>query len=326
MKRFLLIAIVYFAVAVVFVCVARPNGLEALQNAWNGTLGLAPVFGRLALMLLAVGVVVARLTHSQTVKSILSGVVMAFVATLAFQSGFNLIKTSMPLVVPFYGDVALAQWDAALHGGHDPWAFTHWIAGYLPMEWVIPVYLHVWMWPALCLPVIVAALDPDRQRAGRALVLYVMAWVLIGNILALAGMSAGPVFYDRIYGGDRFGELTRVIAATPVMSSYFGPIQDLLWAAYSEGRQFIGSGISAFPSVHVSVAMVGALYLWEHSRALGSLGVAFVAVILFLSIYSGYHYALDGYVSIAVIWGAWALMRRQARGLRPDCVPKGQLA
>jgi len=146
----------------------------------------------------------------------------------------------------------------------------------------------------------------------RTMVLYGFGWVVIGNVLALAGMSAGPVFYDRIYGGDRFADLATAIAATPRLADYFGLIQDDLWLAYAKQEQMIGSGISAFPSVHVAIAMVTALYMWERSRILGLLGAGFVAVILFLSIYSGYHYALDGYVSIAVIWGAWAVMRKRA--------------
>ena len=323
MKRFLIVATAYFAMAVVIVLVTRPNGGATLLAAWEGSIGLAPVFGRIMFILAATGALIAWKSKDRSVRSVILGAVMAFFATLMFQSGFTLIKTSIPFVVPFYADVALAEWDAVLHGGNDPWVFTHWIASFLPMEWVIPVYLHVWVWPAVCLPVVIAALDSDQARVVRFLALYVMSWILIGNVLAAMGMSAGPVFYDRIHDGDRFAALTAAIEGTPIIDTYFGAAQDYLWSAYSDNQQSVGAGISAFPSVHVSVSMVAALYLWERSKWLGLIGVAFVTVILFLSIYSGYHYALDGYVSIAVMWGAWALIRRRQTRLRPVSTSTG---
>lgn len=326
MKRFLMVAIAYFAMAVVIVMITRPNGGETLIAAWKGSIGLAPVFGRIMIILATTGALIAWKSKDRSIRSVVLGALMAFFATLLFQSGFTLIKTSMPFVVPFYADVALAEWDAVFHGGHDPWVFTHWIAGFLPMEWVIPVYLHVWVWPAVCLPVVITALDSDQSRVLRFLALYVMSWVLIGNLLAVLGMSAGPVFYDRIHDGDRFAALTSAIAATPIIDTYFGAAQDYLWGAYSDNQQSVGAGISAFPSVHVSVSMVGALYLWERSKWLGLIGAAFVTVILFLSIYSGYHYALDGYFSIALMWGSWALIRRSQTGWHHVSVPQAQIA
>jgi len=326
MIRFLMAAIAYFLLAVGVVMLTRENGIATLVASWQGTLELAPVFGRIAGILALLGVIITILVRGRSMGAMIAAVVMAFIATLFFQSGFMLIKTSLPYVTPFHADVALAEWDNVLHGGHDPWVWTHAVAGYLPMEWLTPIYLHVWVFPAICLPVIMAAIDVDKGRVMRTMILYGIAWVLIGNIIALAGLSAGPVFYDRIYGGERFADLTAAMAATPEISSYFELIQDDLWMAYTTSEQAIGSGISAFPSVHVSVAMVGALYLWERSRLLGVIGAAFVAVILFLSVYSGYHYALDGYFSIAVIWGVWAFMSRRAAKEHAVPMPDGELA
>lgn len=330
MKHYLILAIVYFCIAVAIVMITRENGAMALQTAWSKTATLVPVFGRIVVMFIAAGVIATVLTRVGSLRAVITSVLMAFVATLFFHSGFTLIKTSMPYITPFYADVALAQWDNLLHGGVDPWVFTHAMAEYLPMEWLIPFYLHIWVWPAICLPVIIAATDQDSGRRARTMVLYGMAWVLIGNVVALAGMSGGPVYFDRLYGGDRFGDLTAAIAQTPAISGYFGLIQDDLWMAFVTSEQSIGSGISAFPSVHLSIAMVAALYLWERAWLLGVIGAGFVLVILFLSIYSGYHYALDGYVSIAIMWSAWAMMRRWARvGMHepaPIPLPAGQLA
>ena len=82
-----------------------------------------------------------------------------------------------------------------------------------------------------------------------------------------------------------------------------------LWNVYVDHGQAFGSGISAFPSVHVAMAVVTSLYLAERSRWLAPVGIAFVAIILFMSVYSGFHYAIDGYASILVVATAYGLER-----------------
>ncbi len=91
-----------------------------------------------------------------------------------------------------------------------------------------------------------------------------------------------------------------------------GDIQSYLWTSYEARALLFGSGISAFPSVHLGIATLTALYLFERQRYLLLPGIAFVAVILFLSVYSGYHYAIDGYFSIVAVIGLWLGLRRRA--------------
>jgi len=38
-----------------------------------------------------------------------------------FYASFVVLKNTLPLIMPFYADPALAAFDAALHGGVDPW-------------------------------------------------------------------------------------------------------------------------------------------------------------------------------------------------------------
>jgi membrane-associated phospholipid phosphatase len=158
--------------------------------------------------------------------------------------------------------------------------------------------------------VILSVADENTERKARFLVLYLFCWLVIGNVLAILGASVGPVFYDALEGGTRFAGLHAALAQSGVTQGPVGQIQAFLWQSYAERGMAIGSGISAFPSVHVGVATLTALYLAERSRWLAPIGVAFVATILFLSVYTGYHYALDGYVSVLLVTGAWALLRR----------------
>ena len=75
-----------------------------------------------------------------------------------------------------------------------------------------------------------------------------------------------------------------------------------------------GTGISAMPSLHVAIATLCALFAWRCGPRAGMLMSVYAAIIFLASIHLGWHYAIDGYVSIVstvLLWGAvgWALRR-----------------
>ncbi len=86
--------------------------------------------------------------------------------------------------------------------------------------------------------------------------------------------------------------------------------QAYLWSNHQAGTSALGTGISAFPSMHVALAMVNALFLREINRSAGHAAFAYVGLVLFSSVYLGWHYAIDGYVSILIVLALHALMRR----------------
>lgn len=97
-------------------------------------------------------------------------------------------------------------------------------------------------------------------------------------------------------------------------------LQQTLWLNYSSGDRSIVSGISAMPSMHVSIATLMALGTWQLSRKLGMLMTIYAVIIMIGSVHLGWHYAVDGYVSaigtIAIWYGTgWALRRM---GLHDD--------
>jgi len=237
---------------------------------------------------------------------------LALPAAIALSTGYMLIKNALPYMTPYFADAALADLDAWLHLGTAPWRLTHALAGgVVPVGLLETVYITLWSFPAMTLPIILALTDRDAARMRRILILYAAAWVLIGNVLALAGLSVGPVYYDRLLGGARFADLAAALQQGGVTTSSFGIIQERLWEVYRQSSVVIGSGISAFPSVHVAVATVTVIYLAERSRRWLIPGVPFLALILFTSVYTGYHYAIDGYASILVILALWWALRRR---------------
>jgi hypothetical protein len=239
-------------------------------------------------------------------------VLLALAGVIAIQIGFAFLKNAIPLLVPYYADPGLARLDAWLHGGADPWIAAHrWISGFDVRPWLV-IYLDVWTIPAMILPILFVATDSDPARAGRYCWLYFGSWLLIGNLLALAGSSVGPVYYDLLTGEARFAGLNAALTASGIADSSIGVLQSALWERYETGVLAPGLGISAFPSMHVAVAAITALWLAERSLWLAPLGLAFVLAILFLSVLTGYHYAVDGYASIAAVGVLWWALRRDS--------------
>lgn len=97
------------------------------------------------------------------------------------------------------------------------------------------------------------------------------------------------------------------MVASGLAESAVGYTQENLWRFLAEFNQEKGSGISAFPSVHVAIAALLALYGWERGPLWAALSGAYCLIILFLSVYLGWHYAVDGYFSILALWLMWRL-------------------
>jgi membrane-associated phospholipid phosphatase len=106
--------------------------------------------------------------------------------------------------------------------------------------------------------------------------------------------------------------------------------QDYLWMLHSLGQTGFGSGISAFPSVHVGLAVFNALFAWEYSRRLGILAFAYAGLIEVTSVYLGWHYAIDGYAAAIVTVLIYAATRQMIADGRTATqaadAPRGKLA
>ena len=79
----------------------------------------------------------------------------------------------------------------------------------------------------------------------------------------------------------------------------------------------LGSGISAFPSVHLSMATLWTIVAFRMSARLGWAALVFLLVILVGSVALGWHYAIDGYASIVVTLLLWKTVGRLPLGTRP---------
>ncbi len=311
MRNFFWLSVGYLAVALAILGLLGHHPNELIGLTQTALVDKAQSAGVIAgVMLILPLALLAAVRGRRDLGPRLAAAGFAAAGAVMLQIGFSFMKCSIPALLPFYADPALARFDLALHGGTDPWRIAHALIAPTTGTALLPFYLEVWSAIAVGFPIFIAVLDSDRDRIRRFMTLYLIIWIGLGNILATLVSSAGPVFYDALLASDRFADLTGALQASGIRASFIGTVQAYLWMAYSTQQALFGSGISAFPSVHLAIATLGALYLWERSRWLAPVGVAFVAIIQFLSVYTGFHYAIDGYFSVLFVLVVWLGLRR----------------
>jgi hypothetical protein len=239
-------------------------------------------------------------------------------------TAFTTFKLAIPHIVPFYADPFLAQADAWLHGG-DPGAFAHAI---VPGWAQYPLgYLYGPVWFVLWFGLLAfVALHEDAGLRQRYFWSMSLTICLIGSVLAIAFSSVGPVFYDEFIDPARFAGLMTSIKQSAI-GDYMAEASGYLYASYRTGDSAMGTGISAMPSMHLAIVTLNACMLTSLNRHVGVLAWIYVALIQLGSVYLGWHYALDGYFSIAAVsliwWGVGRVASRRGAAARPQPAAAG---
>ena len=220
-------------------------------------------------------------------------------------------KRSMPTIRPFAMDEPLARLDRLLHLGTDPWQILQpWLGTPTRTLFLDTVY-YTW------LPVTFAAMgwlvwSRDDSVRERTLLGIVFVWIGLGNIAATFLSSAGPCFYGHLVPGpDPFAPLLQYLEAASTQVPLFAPkLQETLWGLHATGTTQLYTGISAMPSVHVAMPALYAMAGWERNRWLGAMFGVYAILILLATVQLGWHYAVDGYVSVLAVWAYWQVARR----------------
>ena len=196
---------------------------------------------------------------------------------------FMWIKTLLNYLVPFWADPLLAYGDSLIFLGADPWR--------LLAPYVFPgagkVYHPLWFTIMIVL-LVMAAWAPASARRSAVLLSYFLLWSVVGPLVHCLLPAGGPIFYAELGYGPRFADIVPT-GETREVASY-------LWEIFSSGSFGAGSGISAMPSMHVTMSawmVIASAALAPRLLVPVSLSAALVAV---LSVALGWHYALDGIV------------------------------
>ena len=145
------------------------------------------------------------------------------------------------------------------------------------------------------------------------LMAFMACWFVGGFLIAMAFSSAGPCYYARIGLGDAFAPLMSALhAADARLPVWALSTQNALWDGFT-GLRPGSAGISAFPSMHVATAVLMALLASSVHRAAGIVMWIYAGIILFGSVLLGWHYVIDGLVSIPFAVLVWRLSGAYAR-------------
>ncbi|AZO05629.1 MULTISPECIES: phosphatase PAP2 family protein [unclassified Mesorhizobium] len=223
-----------------------------------------------------------------------------------FFSAFGQIKNSMHRWIPIYADPYLARFDQAIFGDQ-AWMVLTQIFGspavvvlldYAYMSWFLVMYSAVFT---------AAFMRSDPERRFRFFTTYFLSWIILGNVAAILFDSAGPCFYGIFYPENPFSPLFVYLqgvaaSAQPLMALN---IQNYLIGQYKSGGGIVGDGISAFPSLHVGMATLIAIFFYDMNRIIGIAAFGFCAIIFIGSIVLGWHYAIDGIASFCAVPILW---------------------
>lgn len=238
---------------------------------------------------------------------------------IAFQSAYTSFKSAIPFIQPFAYDEAFMMLDRWLHFGAHPWELLQPVLGYPIITSMISFAYKLWVGIFHVVFFYMAFSMRDPELRMQYLLSYLLTWSLIGSLGALLLSSAGPCYYGNVVGGgDPYAPLLAYLsAASEQYKNWSLAIQDYLWQLHVQEQLNYVSGISAMPSMHVAVATLQALLGWKINRRVGVLLTLFCALVVIGSIHLGWHYAIDGYVSILATIAIWKVvgytLRRQAR-------------
>lgn len=226
---------------------------------------------------------------------------LLLIGLMVFQGAFTSFKNVFPVWAGgFAYDHALAGIDRALYLGHDPWTLLYRVGDSSLVRSIVE-WSYDKAWFIVCYGILFwIAVAPEAARVRtRYMVTYVTIWLVLGNLLAGLLPSAGPAFYGDVTGDTaRFAPQLAFLASGPERLFSASVVQQYLWSLYSAGLPGFGSGISAFPSVHVGLVTMNAIFVWEYRRWLGVIAFAYVGFIAASSVYLAWHYSVDGIAAI----------------------------
>lgn len=241
-------------------------------------------------------------------------IVLLTVAISVTLSIYTTLKAQIPSLVPFYADPWLAKIDYAIHFNHMPWEITHKLFSSPIAGATINFFYNVWFFIMWLFLVTFLCLVSRPQLRLQVLLTFCLVWIINGNLAATMLSSVGPCYYNQLYPElDTFNQLFLslnkqndwLLTNNNFFNIWALKTQDDLWQSYLTATNGLGDGISAMPSIHLSIATLIAFALSHCHKYLKWLGWLYVGIIEVGSVHLGWHYAVDGYLSIVLTCLLW---------------------
>ena len=226
---------------------------------------------------------------------------------------FPLLYKEVELLAPALGDwrltAAIPAWESALFAGQPSLYLSERLA-FVPLS----EYLHFcYLSYGIVIPSVAAYWYVSRREAAFGELLLLLSTVLLGSYLFFILLPVDSPYYL----SPRLG---------PPLSGHF--FFDLVHEVSARG----GARGGAFPSAHVSGAVVVSLVAWRHQRRLAYLLVAITGSVMIATVYGRFHYVLDALAGAALAIAVVVAYRYLSGGVPasrgapvpspgPNCVP-----
>lgn len=227
---------------------------------------------------------------------------------------FVAFKGSIPLLHPFSWDLPLMELDRRIHLGNHPWELIQPLVGRPGLTKALDSIYYLWF---LVNGVVFYWMGWRRWDSLRAhfFTAYFLIWIVLGTGLAVWFSSAGPVYYEAVVQEPSpfrplVDYLNQVGESRPLTALQ---VQGMLWNEYVGKAGAPVEGISAMPSVHVAIPILLTILAFRFGTWIGVLALAYSFAILLGSVHLGWHYAVDGYVSVILVPIIWVFAGRIVR-------------
>ncbi|HMS20822.1 phosphatase PAP2 family protein [uncultured Sphingorhabdus sp.] len=218
---------------------------------------------------------------------------------------FSSMKSAIPLFNNFQWDPVFIEWDRWIFG-KDAWKIFHPLLFQPIILAIIALLYHMWILLIYAGGLFFAFKLENPDLRQRYFISYFLVWTLIGGLMATYFSSVGPCFADPLLGIADFeplmDELTRANDQFPIIVL---DVQKGLIQWQHHGERGLGSGITAMPSMHVSLALLFFLAVRHLSQTAKWVFALFFCITCVGSIVTGYHYAVDGIVAAAATLFIW---------------------
>jgi hypothetical protein len=289
-----------------------------LGNAHNAFIGASSTFLAfylLPILILVYGHTLIRVRpekpleyFGQKIRSVLgnyekvASFVVIIIAFSVFSCSLSYTKSTIPHIIPFTYDAMFAEWDRLMFAGYYPHEVFSFLYDIPAVMFIIEINYKLWLW-VFSFSIGFCAYNISGTRLSRVYILTcVLCWYFAGNVIALISSSAGPPFFE-LHNLDIYnGALAQLRDSFPGFRSPAHRVQELLLTTYRDADISL---ISAFPSLHVTIATAVYLLSRQLGKRIKLYGTIFFALVVLGSFVLLWHYAVDAVAGIIIALICW---------------------